>query len=523
VSGQSLRAYLLCACPLVAAVACSSATAPGKPGILVVAGSGQSDTVQSNLPQALVIRLVAGPGQSSAHQLVQFTSLLNADGTTDAYVIPSGRSGIATFVADTTDNVGEASVRVQLGTVAGTAHVIVAAPALGFADTVSFTVLPGGTTQVSAAPADTAIFVNATETLRATTADRFGNTTHGSAITYAIASGPATTAGSVLTGTATGRVTIVAASATGRDTTFASIVPHGTLAAVLFDTAIVMFNLDGTGFQTLVHADATTAKWDPTGTMVLFNDASTSLLFGPGGTESLATMSGTILIADTPPANYMDTWPDYSRDGMWIYFGRYANGEPEALWRVHPDGTGADSLRVNLTDDNYMPSPSPDGSQLAYIGNGTPVLRILTIGTGAVLNTGIPAISPKWSPNSDLIAYIAGELDGPIMVVHADGTGSRMIGSPDLSYGIGIDWSPDDAWVVAGRYQNGSVDLIDVSSGVVLPLPFTTGMASPTWRPGSSGVGGMGRTARRASATRAMPQRVAPRALPTAPGPLGLH
>jgi len=157
VSGPSLRAYLLCACPLVAAIACSSATAPGKPGILIVAGSGQSDTIQSNLPQTLVVRLVAGPGQSSGHQLVQFASQLNADGTTDAYVIQSGPPGIATFVADTTDNSGEASVRVQLGTVAGTAHLIVAAPALGFADTVSFTVLPGGTTQVSAAPADTAI------------------------------------------------------------------------------------------------------------------------------------------------------------------------------------------------------------------------------------------------------------------------------------------------------------------------------------------------------------------------------
>jgi len=523
VSGPSLRAYLLSACPLVAALACSSATAPGKPGILIIAGGAQSDTVQSTPAQALVIRLVAGPGQSSVHQLVQFTSLLNSDGTTDAYVIPPGSPGLATFVVDTTGDAGEASVRVQLGTVAGTARVIVAAPVLGFVDTVPFTVLPGATTQISAAPADTAIYVNATETLRATTADRFGNTTRGRVIGYTIASGPATTSGSVLTGAAIGRVTIVAASATARDTIFASVVPLGTLAAISFDTAIVMLNLDGSGFQTLVHADATTAKWDPTGTMVLFNDASTSLLFGPGGTESLATISGTILIADNPPANYMDTWPDYSRDGMWIYFGRYANGAPQAMWRVHPDGTGADSLRVNLTDNNYMPSPSPDGSQLAYIGNGTPLLRILTIATGAVFNPGIPAISPKWSTNSDLIAYIAGELDGPIMVVHADGTGSRMISSSSVSYGIGIDWSPDGAWVVAGRYQNGSIDLINVSSGLVLPLPFTAGLASPTWRPGSSGTAGAGRTMRRTSAARTTTRRASSAASLTAPGSLRLR
>ncbi len=241
--------------------------------------------------------------------------------------------------------------------------------------------------------------------------------------------------------------------------------------------------------------------------MVLFNDASTSLLAGPGGAESLATMFGTILIADSPPTGYMDTWPDYSRDGMWIYFGRYANGLPEKLWRIHPDGTGADSLRVNLADDNYMPSPSPDGTQLAYIGNGTSVLRVLTLATGAVFDPGIPAMSPKWSPNSDLIAYIAASnFEGPISVVHSGGTQPRTISPSGVSYGIGIDWSPDGEWVVGGRFQFGTIDLINVSSGLVLPLPFTTGLVSPTWRPGSS-VSGTGRMMRRAPADRTRAQR----------------
>ncbi len=486
-SGPSLRAYVCCAVILAAGVACSSATAPPPPGILIVAGGGQSDSVESIPAQALVIRLLAGPGQTAAHQVIQFRSVLNANGATEAFVMPISAPVPNTFVVDTTDGAGEASVQIQLGTVAGPAQVVVAAPVLGFVDTVSFTVLPGAATRIVATPADTAIYVNGTESVQASATDQFGNPRPGDAVGYAIASGPATLSGAVVTGTAIGRVEIIASAGKARDTIFASVVPQGTLAAVSSDTAIVMFNLDGSGFVTLARTLVTTVKWDPTGSKVVFNSASTNVGGGPGEGESLVTTSGVVSAADNPPVNYMDTWPAYSRDGMWIYFARYEIGQPEALWRIHPNGTGADSLQVNLVDNDYMPSPSPDGTQLAYVGSGNGVLRILTIATGAVFDPEIPGFSPAWSPNSDLIAYIAsGGFDAPISVIHSNGTGARIIGSPSIGYGMGIDWSPDGKWVVAQRYSSGPLDLINVSSGLVLPLRFTAGLGSPAWRPGSS-------------------------------------
>ncbi len=261
VPGPSLRVLMWSAAVLAATVACSSASAPRGPGrLVVVAGGGQSDSVASNLPQALDIRIEAGPGQTKSNQIVQFRSVLNADGTSNVYVWPINSFSPTTFVVDTTGSAGEVGVHVQLGTVAGVARLIVAVPVLGLADTVSFTVLPGGTARISAGPRDTAIYVNATENLRATTADQFGNPRSGDTIRYTIASGPATTSGSVLTGSGVGRVKIVASIGKAADTMFTSIVPQGTLAAVSFDTAIVMFNLDGSGFVTLVQGDATTAK-----------------------------------------------------------------------------------------------------------------------------------------------------------------------------------------------------------------------------------------------------------------------
>jgi hypothetical protein len=432
------------------------------------------------------------------NQVVQFRSVTNANGATEAYVLPLTTGVPNTFVVDSTDNNGEASVQVEFGTVAGPVHVVVVAPVLGFVDTVTFTALPGAAVKVVASPADTAFYVGGTEVIQASAADQFGNPRPGDPVALAVASGSATISGDVLTGTAVGRVAVVVSAPKASDTIFASVVPQGTLAAVSSDTAIVMFNLDGTGFSTLAHTIATTVRWDPTGSKVLFNNANTNVGGGAGGPESIVTTSGVISTADTPPANYMDTWPDYSRDGMWIYFARYQGDNPEALWRIHPDGTGADSLTVSLADNNYMPSPSPDGTRLAYIGgDNSPVLRILTIATGAVFDPEIPAFSPKWSPNSDLIAYIAaGGFDGPISVVHSNGTGARIISSPSIGYGNGIDWSPEGVWVVAQRYPTGPIDLINAASGVVLPLPFTVGLGSPSWRPGSS-VAGTAKTMRR--------------------------
>jgi hypothetical protein len=376
-------------------------------------------------------------------------------------------------------------------------------------------ILPGAAAKVIAAPIDTAFYVNRTETIRASAADQFGNPRPGDPITLTVASGPATIASTVLTGTAAGRVVVVVSSANARDTVFASVVPQGTLAAVSSDTAIVMFNLDGSGFVTLAQTLVTTVKWDPTGSTVVFNSANTNVGGNAGGPESLVTTAGVTSTVDAPPTNYMDTWPDYSRDGTWIYFGRYLADNSEALWRIHPDGTGADSLQVNLADNNYMPSPSPDGTQVAYIGgDDSPVLRVLTVATGAVFDPEIPAFSPAWSPNSDLIAYIAmGGFDGPISVMHSNGTGARIISNASTGYGNGIDWSPDGVWVVAQRYPSGPIDLINVASAAVLPLPFTVGLGSPSWRPGSS-VAGTAQTMRRAQG-RAQP--VLPRVVPASP------
>jgi Tol biopolymer transport system component len=67
--------------------------------------------------------------------------------------------------------------------------------------------------------------------------------------------------------------------------------------------------------------------------------------------------------------DYPNDGPEYSPDGMWIYF----NSERDATepghaqcYRMRPDGTGIEQL----THDervNWFPHASPDGTQYVYI------------------------------------------------------------------------------------------------------------------------------------------------------------
>jgi len=470
--------------------ACGGSTGPGTSGLTIERGGGQSDTILSTLAQALIVRL-REPGGVGGH-VVQFSSIdyaptaSNPYGGVYAYVRRLDSDFPATFAVDTTTSAGHASIHIVLGTLAGPAPIIVAVPDFGIVDTVRFTVLPGRAVGIQVAPSDTALMVGGTATIRGGAVDAYGNVLP-DPVTFSVVSGPITVSGATVTGTAIGRATFLATTNGASDNGFISVVPPGVLAAVTA-SGLAIFNLDGSNFQIVPGSSSQqvgNVRWSPSGAGLVFDHEFSGTYEGGTTTLSLITPSGTVTTLDNPSGTF-DRWPQWSRDGSTIYFAQQGSGS--ALWQVTPTGSGDDSLpNQNPSFDSY-PSPSPDGTRLAYFAyNGhASDLRIMTIATGAVADLHIVAWAPVWAPVGDTIAFLnQTNYTGQIALVNADGSGQRTVNMQN--YNQNFDWSPDGRYIVASNF-NGSLDIINVATGATLPLAYTSGFYSPTWQP-ASGAG----------------------------------
>lgn len=138
---------------------------------------------------------------------------------------------------------------------------------------------------------------------------------------------------------------------------------------------------------------------------------------------------------------------EFSRDGRQLVYVRYPE---ETLWRAKADGTEAaqltgPSLRVHL------PHWSPDGTHIAFSGSrpGRPWNLYLVPSSGGPaeqLSTGaLYDLDPTWSPDGTKLAF--GQ--------------TRMEGDKHLC----------------------SIQLLEVASRHVTPLPDTDGVCYPRWSP----------------------------------------
>jgi Tol biopolymer transport system component len=463
---------------------------PVKPGIGIVAGAGTTDTVQATPVQALNVLVTSPDGKPAAGAPVLFESGFATVGTNRVPTMTVGpvvSSTFTTSVGATTDASGVASVRVRFGTISGEGKVVVTVPTLGFQDTARYNVSPGAVSRVTISPRDTALYVGKSYVLRGGAVDRFGNL-RSDPVAFAVRSGPATVSGSQVAGTGIGRVTLAGQVGSMGDSVQLSVVPEGALAVFSNRTSrdssgIVLVNLDGSGFTRLAPATASfldhmAPDWAPSGQEVVFTDGgridSNSRLFK-------ATLGGGVqpLI---PSGGGAESWSRYTHDGVWIYYTRW----PE-VWRVRPDGTGAERAAPAAPGFGVdgSPDPSPDGTRLAYgtTRAGGVKMRILTLATGQVTTMDFSANVPRWSPDGQWIAF-RDENDQSIRVVRPDGTGLRTISPAGRRYTLGHGWSPDGKWVIAAQETFGArLHLINVATGETLVLPFSTGMTQPAWKP----------------------------------------
>lgn len=445
------------------------------PALKITAGAGVSDTISASLGQALVVQVQGQTGQPESGVAVVF----DAPPTPCAYyqtcsgtlLGPARDGSLGSRAAAATDAQGRAAVYVRMGTWAGPVSVKITVPLYGLADSAAFTVLPGAAVGVGVSPRDTALDLGATFGLRAGLVDRAGNV-RSEPVTFEATSPAVQVSGSgsvsaVAVGRAYVRVRGAVGGVTRTDSAGITVAPKVRLAVAEEHGHLYLESLAGGAARLLLLWERAGIVWSPTGDRIAyFNDSGLAI------TDTLGQATAVPTVGVSGPS-----WPEYSRDGRWIYFSG-DNGNGTQIFRVHPDGTGLEALQSpSSTDYGSYPSPSPDGTRVAYTNYSDKVL-VKTFATGHVdtlTATGFTTVHhARWSPDGQWIAFTRGS-DGRIGVIRPDGSGVRIPGGYAPG---GVSWSPDSRFLVGGW---GYLGFTDVAAGSAWGT--TTRGYYAAWRP----------------------------------------
>ncbi|HEV2670396.1 MAG TPA: hypothetical protein VGU74_04845 [Gemmatimonadales bacterium] len=384
-----------------------------------------------------------------------------------------------------TDANGEAAVLIRFKQYAGRDDVNVVDQTSNQEIRAYYTILPGVRAGVRAEPRDTTLSVGGRMRLRSIITDAYGNRradTDTATFTYTSLNGAlSVSAPDQATATAVGRGVVTVSALGFRDTVRASVVPTGRIAAQAFSaTAIVAMNLDGSSVDSITSPVRGSMDWSSVNhTFVMDVD-------GPEYLLEMDTLGHTHRVV-TNALMRSEFYPRYSSNGSYIYFtGNDSLSTCYGVWRIHPDGAAleqvvADTLHCGPQSYIFGPSPSyatslsPDGVHLAYAAR---TLRVRTLATGADTSLGVVGDVPRWSPTGTWIAY---DSLGTLMLIHPDGTGHQaLVDRGDVWYPSNLfAWSPDGQWLL--YHTSDRLVLVQVATGLQLPLAVTIGLMDPTW------------------------------------------
>ena len=513
------RVVLLAAAGAI--ISCGDATGTHTPGMYVRSGADMVDTVFASLGDPLVVEISDDEGTPLPGVVVRFQAVpLSGShplwwGPSWVYLGDTVTRADQQFIFDTSDANGRASAYVQFAAVAGSGTMVtINAPALGMDATAAFTIQPGAPAGVTVAPRDSALYVGRSYALRGGVVDRWGNL-RSDPVSYDAA--PTSTAIDLgATGTISareiGRSYAVVTAGTWRDSAWVSVVPQGRIAAFK-----PHFNSGDTAYVVLMNLDGTHASWFPINYWAQprpdWASAGAKLVVEDGGHFAAGDNHIVLFDADGTTHSIVDStlgiqaefYPQYSTDGSWVYF---AGGRPNLqghteLWRVHPDGTGAERIGepAGYYEGDTQPSPSPDGRHVVYTTDRYPccyglTVRVLDMETGAIdslgaqLGTPLPGLTPRWSPVDENLIVYGNRNEGyanvyalTLYAMRPDGSERHAITPPDVAVRPSFDWSPDGKWIIAQSYDTNALELIEVATGRIVPLGFTKSMMQPTWKP----------------------------------------
>jgi hypothetical protein len=335
--------------------------------------------------------------------------------------------------------------------------------------------------RVLMAPPDTALYVGAQFHAHGMMRNSYGDVYPSEHLTYS-GLDPAVMVwrSGTVTGVTYGRARVTVMREHLADTGWVSVVPSGTLAISSHSTVDVA-NVDGSAFRTLASAGqggGGAPTWLPGTAGLVYHYAI------PGGAGARQLFVTDLTGSSRPLVS--GEYPRAARDGSWVYF---QNGS--AIWRVRLDGSGLEQLSPVGTNVPYgHPDPSPDGTELVAIRGrfpfeGTFDVIVRDLAAGSERAVGVAGLFPRWSPDGGQIAYWSGDpfagRRGTIAVVNADGTANHQVSAAGRFYDArGPDWSPDGQWLIAR--SDSTLDLVEVATGLTLPLGYVAGHLDASWR-----------------------------------------
>ena len=268
----------------------------------------------------------------------------------------------------------------------------------------------------------------------------------------------------------------------------------------IFPSQLRLASADGRTTQSLLTLpDAILApRWSPDGASILFSRSLTPTQRLPlwlvqsdgNGLRALPTELDRVRNAKWSP------------DGKWIVYHRTTVYDKVEIAAMRPDGTGQHAIVQGIEDVFDGPSWSRDG-RIAFRRNGAQpgIWTVDADGSGLTrLTTGPNDDSPLWSPDGKQLAFR--DVLNPdqqrwryaIYVVNADGTGRRMLTTPDENTTDSLfDWSPDGNRILFGRWwmsqppepPHNSVLSVPLAGGpvvAVLPIQPLAKFNGASWR-----------------------------------------
>ncbi|MEX1182458.1 MAG: hypothetical protein WEF86_04430 [Gemmatimonadota bacterium] len=482
-------AFLLAILP--AACEGTSPVDPTTATIRVVSGHIGVDTIDAHLPD-LIVAIVDAGGKPMPAVEVEFEAV--DEGPQVHFTHPVGAPS-SDFSA-LSDGRGRVRAGIKLGDRVGSAKLIVRVPSSGHQVTVGYYVLAGALAAIRFTPSDTALYVGADVHISAVATDRSGND-RPEPVTLSTPDGsPIALIGNTARGVAFGRAQINGRVEEVRGEAAISVVPDGVIALrnVHYngDGGIMIMNMDGSGVLNLEPrvtprvALLRDLEWDATGGHLMFYDEEAV------GAElwKVDLHNQFAPLFTVPPALGSLRAARPSQDGEWVYFTSLdLRSGAKLMWRARRDGSQPTRLTPGGDAPNFQndehPFPSPDGRYIVFATDRAPFLLggpfkllRLDLATSEMRELNVRGTHPRWSPTGEWIAY---HRDYRIWLVRPDGSGERLVGPSQ--YQERFAWSPDGKWIAASREGGPVIDLVEVETGLVLPLNFTGFYDEPAWRP----------------------------------------
>jgi hypothetical protein len=481
------RLFFLC---LLAAPALSCVVDIGAPasraGIRVVRDINRADTIDAEPAGRMVIEVNDSNGHLNHDVVINVAGLPSPADPQQLGMLPMDtlRAQLGTIEL-TTDR--QSSFLVKFGHHAGPGGIFFSVAELKLGDSISFTVLPGAPAFIRLKPGDTAVIAGNSYNQDAIVIDRGGDDL-GLHATFSSTNPVVTVAPTgKVDGIAIGRAAVTVRYAiTGgflQETAMVSVVPPGQIAqAVAAPGALVTSSIElrRTNGSTIKNYPTPQAPFEPSwsadGTRVYYvganQQSNTQRLY------SLKVADGSIqaIVPDTVAAlsGRFLSWPVASHDGAWIYFIAQEPGAFSSVWRIHPDGTGAESLISTAPPPGdfrfrHSPSPSPDGSRLAYTeksvsANDVQILDLTARTVTTIHGTGADEV--RWSPTGEWLATRGG---AGLYVVNPDGSGLRQLAANISTFG-GLDWSPDGSFIIVNI--DSKPNIVNPEASLFLPAPL---------------------------------------------------